>query len=142
MSLTKTQSQHQPGGKTRPLGFPPGAAFIAEDPDKTTTVHRRFERLAARNILYIESELIDLERQQDTLDEKIQGLEMYSLNGQNLERLRGQLAQELKVEPLALQTKEQIISVSKRPNKDSRTDLTWQRLYIATRIRETLKEYC
>jgi hypothetical protein len=46
----------------RPLdGYPSLADFIASDPDRTSLVFRRFDRLAARNILYLQSELADLE---------------------------------------------------------------------------------
>ncbi|MCJ1245211.1 hypothetical protein MMC30_002412 [Trapelia coarctata] len=49
-------------------GFPLVAAFIAEDKDKTSTVYRRFDRLAARNLLYLQSRLIQLEAKQDRYD--------------------------------------------------------------------------
>ena len=49
-------------------GYPSLAGFIASDPDKTTSIYRRFDRLAARNLLYLQSELVELEAQQDELD--------------------------------------------------------------------------
>ncbi|KAF2190165.1 hypothetical protein K469DRAFT_747392 [Zopfia rhizophila CBS 207.26] len=52
-----------------PEGYPRFAAFIAHDADKSTTIFRRFERLAARNLLYLEGELFELEAKQDKLDE-------------------------------------------------------------------------
>ncbi|KAH9205646.1 hypothetical protein DL95DRAFT_375952 [Leptodontidium sp. 2 PMI_412] len=52
-----------------PEGYPRFAAFIAHDVDKSTMICRRFERLAARNLLYLESELFELEAKQDKLDE-------------------------------------------------------------------------
>ncbi|KAN0095521.1 hypothetical protein V8E51_016232 [Hyaloscypha variabilis] len=52
-----------------PEGYPRFAAFIAQDADKSTTIFRRFERLAARNLLYLEGELFELEAKQDKLDE-------------------------------------------------------------------------
>jgi len=49
-------------------GFPRVAAKIASDPDKTTVLFRRFDRLSARNILYLEAEIAELEAQQNTFD--------------------------------------------------------------------------
>lgn len=49
-------------------GFPRVAQKLASDPDKTTTIFRRFDRLSARNLIYLEAELAELEAQQDTLD--------------------------------------------------------------------------
>ena len=49
-------------------GYPSLAAFIASDPDKSTAIYRRFDRLSARNLLYLQSELVELEAQQDALD--------------------------------------------------------------------------
>jgi hypothetical protein len=49
-------------------GFPSLAAFIASDPDKTTLIFKRFDRLAARNLLHLQSDLAKLEAEQDALD--------------------------------------------------------------------------
>lgn len=49
-------------------GYPSLAAFIASDQDKSTAIYRRFDRLSARNLLYLQSELVELEAQQDTFD--------------------------------------------------------------------------
>ena len=49
-------------------GYPSLAAFIASDRDKSTAIYRRFDRLSARNLLYMQSELQELEERQDTLD--------------------------------------------------------------------------
>jgi hypothetical protein len=49
-------------------GYPSLAAFIASDRDKSTAIYRRFDRLSARNLLYLESELQELEERQDALD--------------------------------------------------------------------------
>jgi hypothetical protein len=42
-------------------GFPSLSEFIASDHDRTSLVFRRFDRLAARNLLYLQSELAELE---------------------------------------------------------------------------------
>lgn len=49
-------------------GFPSAAAFIASDPDNSFFVYKSFNRLSARNILYLESELFELQEQQDNTD--------------------------------------------------------------------------
>ena len=49
-------------------GYPSLAAFIASDSDRSTSIYRRFDRLSARNLLYLQSELVELESRQDRLD--------------------------------------------------------------------------
>lgn len=49
-------------------GYPTFAHFIAKDPD--AAVYRKFESLSARNLLYQQSQLNDLERQLQELDGK------------------------------------------------------------------------
>lgn len=49
-------------------GYPAFAAFIAKD--KNAATYSSFERLSARNLLYLQSELRNLERQLEQLDGK------------------------------------------------------------------------
>ncbi|OCK84034.1 hypothetical protein K432DRAFT_289795 [Lepidopterella palustris CBS 459.81] len=57
--------------KPYPLtGFPSLAAFIASDQDKTAAIFKRFNRLAARNLLHLQSGLAELQAKQDELDEQ------------------------------------------------------------------------
>lgn len=49
-------------------GYSSLAGFIASDSDKSTAIYRRFHRLSARNLLYYQSELAELEAEQDALD--------------------------------------------------------------------------
>lgn len=51
-------------------GFPSLAAFIASDRDKTTLIFKRFDRLAARNLLHLQSELARLQHKLDLLDQQ------------------------------------------------------------------------
>lgn len=67
----KYNAHHRPWDQYQ-MGYPRFAAFISEDKDKSSTIYRRFERLAARNLLYLESELAELEAKQDELDESYQ----------------------------------------------------------------------
>lgn len=57
-------------GKVKPInGFPRVADKIASDPDKTTTIYRRFDRLSARNLLFLEAEIAELEALQNKYDD-------------------------------------------------------------------------
>ena len=56
--------------KEYPNGFASVAAFIAKDHDNTSTIYRRFDRLTARNLLYLQSKLQKLEVIQDELDQE------------------------------------------------------------------------
>ncbi|KAM7213887.1 hypothetical protein V8F06_010706 [Rhypophila decipiens] len=53
-------------------GFPSLAAFIASDPDRTAGIFKRFDRLAARNLLNIQAELAELQLQLDIFDDEDQ----------------------------------------------------------------------
>lgn len=50
-------------------GYSRLAAYMAHDPDGTTTIFRKFERLGMTNLLVLESELASIERKLDDLDE-------------------------------------------------------------------------
>lgn len=49
-------------------GYPSLADFIASDHDHSSVIYKRFDRLSSRNILYLQSELAELERRQDEFD--------------------------------------------------------------------------
>jgi hypothetical protein len=51
-------------------GYPSLAAFIASDRDRTTLIYKRFDELAARNLLYMQSELAELHSQQRKFDDE------------------------------------------------------------------------
>lgn len=53
------------------MGFPRFAALISFDEDKSTTIYRRFDRVAARDLLRMEGELAWLEAEQDLLDKNM-----------------------------------------------------------------------
>ncbi|KAF2452824.1 hypothetical protein BDY21DRAFT_404801 [Lineolata rhizophorae] len=54
----------------RLTGYPSLAALVASDPDRTTAIFKRYDRLAARNLLYFQSELAELQAQQDEYDKQ------------------------------------------------------------------------
>jgi hypothetical protein len=49
-------------------GYPALAEWISRDPDHETFIFRRFDRLAARNLLNLQSELVALEDRLDRMD--------------------------------------------------------------------------
>lgn len=53
-------------------GFPSLAAFIASDRDKSSMIFKKFNRLAARNLLILQSELAQLESKLDEFDREDQ----------------------------------------------------------------------
>lgn len=61
--------------KTQQLnGYPSLSAFIVSDNDRSTFIYRRFDRLSTRNLLYLQSELAELEARQIAYDtEDVEG---------------------------------------------------------------------
>jgi len=82
---TALKSHNVELGKLRD-GYPALAAWIARDPDNETFVFRKFDKLAARNLLCLQSELIELEREIDEQDEQAR------LSGDAEERQRSRLS--------------------------------------------------
>lgn len=72
--------QHAQGPSTLPTavaglgsvrnGYPALAAWIAGDPDNETFIYRKFNRLAARNLLVLQCQLIELEAELDRYDQE------------------------------------------------------------------------
>jgi hypothetical protein len=60
-------------------GYPSLAAFVASDRDRSTAIYKRFDRLAARNLLYLQSELAELQWKQDGFDKEDRNGDMNSL---------------------------------------------------------------
>lgn len=59
-----------PSAKKSIRGFALVASKIASDIDKTTTIYRRFDELSARNLLFYQAELAELEDAQRGYDEE------------------------------------------------------------------------
>lgn len=101
-------------GNTRTVyikGYPSLSSFIASDSDHSTFIFKRFDRTSARNILYLQSELAELEALQDeydredlqaTWDEKTSRRDLKTFNARSedanfpKERARMQLAKLIK----------------------------------------------
>jgi hypothetical protein len=53
----------------RPAGYAQWASWLASDPDGETLVFRKFNELAAINLLYLQSELLEVEGRLSELNE-------------------------------------------------------------------------
>jgi hypothetical protein len=51
-------------------GYPSLPNFIASDRDRTTLIYKRFDELAARNLLYLQSKLAELQAKQCAFDQE------------------------------------------------------------------------
>lgn len=69
-----TTAQHS----EREGGYTAAASWLAKDPDNETFVFRKFDKLAALNLLCLQSELLDLEKQLDEMH--IMTVESYELD--------------------------------------------------------------
>jgi hypothetical protein len=67
IELASRDSTSQVVNPTR--GFALVASKITSDSDKTTTIYRRFDELSARNLLFYQAELAELEEQQRGYDD-------------------------------------------------------------------------
>jgi hypothetical protein len=99
-------------------GYPALAAWIARDPDNETFVFRKFGRLAARNILHLQSQIIAIERDVDQLDEEAR-------RSSDLEARQSSRRWETLMEHAADKN---------RPE--------WKRVEKLNELRALLKEYC
>ncbi|OBT63254.1 hypothetical protein VE03_07788 [Pseudogymnoascus sp. 23342-1-I1] len=109
----------------KPLnGFPRVAQKLASDPDKTTTIFRRFDRLSARNLIYLEAELAELEARQDRLDEED----------------RKSTSEQVRSCHTEWSTFEQL-ATGRHPNGDPVNPEQAEKLELALKIRSKIKEY-
>src|SRR5277367_1163522 len=53
-------------------GYPAVAAWMARDPDNESFIYRKFDKLSARNLLNLQSELINLESKLEKFDNETQ----------------------------------------------------------------------
>ncbi|KAK2595012.1 hypothetical protein QQS21_007266 [Conoideocrella luteorostrata] len=61
-------NQHSAGSSCRKEGFADVARWIALDSDNETFVYRKFDELAARSLLYLQAELLVIEKELSELD--------------------------------------------------------------------------
>lgn len=58
------------GKQTYIDGYPALSAFIASDKDRSTFIYKRFDRLAARNLLVLQDDLAELQSRLDRFDQE------------------------------------------------------------------------
>lgn len=133
------------------------SVFIAPNEEKSITIYRRFERLAGRNLLYLESELAELEAKQDELDKQIRDDMDRIVATRNLQQIEA-LALALRKESRSRDKKMRLETVSESIDETSSptmssigreamrdlelNDKISERLKVATAIRKALREYC
>ena len=100
------------------MGYASVANFIASDKEHSTSIYRRYKQLAARNILYLQSELRILELRQEELDREDAG-------GKNIDDL--DMAMDIEV------------LTERALNSDDRK--ARERVKLSKEIGEKLKEY-
>lgn len=100
-------------------GFIAVSSKIASDPDKSTTIYRTFDALSARNLIFYQAELAELEHQQKHHDEEDRNA-----------RERGEK------EPILCQRDwETFVRSSQNDGREK------QKMDLAMRIREVLEKY-
>lgn len=67
--MQNSATAHHELGTTRG-GYAGLAAFVAVDPDNETFVYRKFRTLMARNLLFVQSQIIELEARLTRLDDE------------------------------------------------------------------------
>ena len=110
-------------------GFGSLANFIASDPDHATAVHKTFDRLATRDLLYYEAELLELEALQDAYDlEDAIEVTKTDCSSRQWQEIR--------------QNARDWSSFKRSAKESTRDDSQWKkRMELAMKIRATLKDY-
>ncbi|KAI6565003.1 hypothetical protein MCOR03_002150 [Pyricularia oryzae] len=62
-----------PRKRAREFGFPAVSRWIAADDDGEALVFRKFDRLAARNLLYLQARMLELEERINNMDSAVMG---------------------------------------------------------------------
>lgn len=70
-STSSPDIEVQYGGLDRKNGYASVAALVARDPDNETFIFRRFDELGARNLLYLQTELLVIESKIKALDKAV-----------------------------------------------------------------------
>ena len=99
-------------------GFAAVAEWIALDPDNETFVFRKFDTLAARNLLYMQARILSLEQQFDALDTGVTESNDMSLKD-------------------AARSWEELVKQDSEGEDRAR-----RQMELITETREALKEYC
>ena len=113
-------------------GFGQLASLIASDTDHTTAVYKRFDKLAARDLLYYECELLELEALQDQYDREDA---LDARKTENADDLRRRIRTNAR-DWVSFKHR------AKEEGTNNKNDERWKkRMDLAMEIRSTLKEY-
>lgn len=108
-------------GQTRHGGYTAAASWLASDPDNETLVFRKFDKLAALNLLYMQSEVLELEK-------KVRDMHKATIDSYDMD-LRD-----------AASTWETLIQQSQPGSSEFRQDAK-ERMDLILDLRKKLKEY-
>lgn len=64
-------SDPESGQSNRHGGYTAAAAFLASDPDNETLIFRKFDKLGALNLMYMQSEILELEKRFEELHQTV-----------------------------------------------------------------------
>lgn len=99
-------------------GFAAVAEWIALDPDNEPFIFRKFDRLAARNLLYMQAQIMMLEQELEKLDQHVSQSNDMSLKD-------------------AARRWEQLVKQNAEGQKHAQ-----RQMKLVVEIKQTLKEYC
>jgi hypothetical protein len=99
-------------------GFAAVAEWIALDPDNETFIFRKFDRLAARNLLYLQARIMVLEKEFEGLDKEVTQSNDMTLKD-------------------AARTWEQLVQKDSEGQEHAR-----RHMKLSFEIKQALKEYC
>jgi hypothetical protein len=100
------------------IGFAQVASWIASDLDNETFIYRKFDEISARNLLYMQCEILLLEKELESFDRRV---------------ARRDTTMELRD---AARTLEELIEQSKAENQDAKNHLE-----LIMSLRSKIKEY-
>ncbi|KAI7786550.1 hypothetical protein LA080_003279 [Diaporthe eres] len=120
-------------------GFGSLASFVASDSDHSPFIFRRFDKLAARDLLYYQSQLAQLQAEQDELDvhDRIAIDSIEDGGEEHRNRIRDCVQDWKCFEHAALHS----ASSTQGPTTGPSSEMWKKRMDLAMRIRTTLKDY-
>lgn len=120
-------------------GFGSLASFMASDSDHSPLIFRRFDKLAARDLLYYQSQLAQMQAEQDELDihDRIDIDSTEDGGEEHRNRIRDCVQDWKRFEHAALHSP----SSAQNPATSTSSGIWKKRMDLAMRIRTTLKDY-
>ncbi|KAI1115612.1 hypothetical protein F5Y14DRAFT_117319 [Nemania sp. NC0429] len=126
------QTHHIPTINARLAGYPKWASWLASDADSEPFVFRKFDELAALNLLYLQGEMLDIEKQLRDLDQE-------DVRHPDIDSMNAARQWESLVAQCALSESS---DNTESANVDSKATLrARKRMKLILRLRTTIKEY-